>query len=448
MALLLVSSWVTFALAVHLAGLPAICYIAIRTQNPHIVQRVVLVLALGYLSCVHIYRQLYDYTSYTLDITAPLMVITQKVISLAYSIHDGSSRDELELTPLQRHQAVKKIPTVLEFFGFIFHFQALLVGPVIFYRDYIEFIYETGFKDGEKFSNFYHDSLNNTDQMILEPSPIPVVVKKIISSIICAILFISLLPVFPIQKVKDDDFLQSSTLYKIMYLIISTTIVRFKYYYAWLFADAVCNNSGLGFNGIDADGKPHWDKFSNIDIFKFELSTNLRESIEAWNKGTNRWLRMVVYERTSKYQTIMTFFLSALWHGFYPGYYLTFAGGALFTFSGRAIRQTLRPYFLGSKILKIIYKVLTFITTRIVMAYLTFSFVLLEFTPSIRVYLSMYLIPHLLGLTAIFLLPLLPIGKLKNTQYQLRNLSNDIKNEQNINNELKINNNGFTKEAK
>jgi len=35
------------------------------------------------------------------------MVITQKVTSLAFSIHDGLTRREEELTPMQRHQAVQ-----------------------------------------------------------------------------------------------------------------------------------------------------------------------------------------------------------------------------------------------------------------------------------------------------------------------------------------------------
>lgn len=54
--------------------------------------------------------------------------------------------------------------------------------------------------------------------------------------------------------------------------------------------------------------------------------------------GTNRWLRNIVYERVpKKYGTILTFSLSALWHGFYPGYYLTFASGALFVMAARIV---------------------------------------------------------------------------------------------------------------
>lgn len=48
-----------------------------------------MIAALFYMSCIHLHRQYNDYGSYTLDITGPLMIITQKVTSLAFSIHDG-----------------------------------------------------------------------------------------------------------------------------------------------------------------------------------------------------------------------------------------------------------------------------------------------------------------------------------------------------------------------
>lgn len=57
-----------------------------------------------------------------------------------------------------------------------------------------------------------------------------------------------------------------------LYLIVATTVCRFKYYHAWLLADAICNASGLGFNGYDAKGRARWDLISNVDILKFEVS--------------------------------------------------------------------------------------------------------------------------------------------------------------------------------
>lgn len=400
--------------AVHLAGLPILCYVVMRTQNPLRMQRVVLATALIYLSCVHYYRQMYNYGSYTLDITGPLMVITQKVTSLAYSVHDGLTRKDEDLTPMQRHQAVQKMPTTLEYFSYVFHFQALMAGPVIFYRDYIDFIHGRNPR-GAKSLTTDKNSVQYTE-IVIEPSPALAVVKKLVLSLLCAAMFVTLIPLHPIQRIKEDDFLDNtSALYKVWYLIVATMLVRFKYYHAWIFADAICNNSGMGFNGFNDKNEPQWDLISNVDVLEFETSLSFKESLVHWNKGTNRWLRSVAYERAGRYKLIATYALSAVWHGFYPGYYLTFTTGALFTLANRTIRTTIRPYFLGSKQLKFLYDTLTFIITRVIMAYITFTFVLLEFVPCVRVYLHLYLLPHILALAAIFLLPRLPKASAKKT---------------------------------
>lgn len=55
--------------------------------------------------------------------------------------------------------------------------------------------------------------------------------------------------------------------------MMATTVVRFKYYHAWLLADAICNNSGLGFNGYESDGNPKWDMITNINVISFEVSS-------------------------------------------------------------------------------------------------------------------------------------------------------------------------------
>lgn len=59
--------------------------------------------------------------------------------------------------------------------------------------------------------------------------------------------------------------------YQMLYLIAATSVVRFKYYHAWVLADAICNLSGLGFNGYTENGTPKWDLVSNVDILGFEV---------------------------------------------------------------------------------------------------------------------------------------------------------------------------------
>ncbi|XP_052898653.1 lysophospholipid acyltransferase 6 [Anopheles moucheti] len=390
--------------AIHIAGLPAVCYVVIRTQNPQIVQRLVMVVALFYLSCIHLHRQYYDYGSYSLDITGPLMIITQKVTSLAFSIHDGFTREMNDLTQSQQQHAIRKLPSPLEFFSYTLHFQGLMAGPLVFYKDYIDFI-EGCHIIKQTSANAKYDI---EKKIVHEPSPVKVVVKKVVASLVCALIFVKFATIYPIKTMKDDGFIESSGFfYTLWFMMMATTAVRFKYYFAWLMADAICNNSGLGFNGYDKrDGvTPRWDMLSNIQVMEFEFGTNFRNCINAWNTGTNRWLRMVVFERVPKrYGTVLTFSLSALWHGFYPGYYMTFATGALIVMAARIARKLFRPSFQRTGSSRLFYDILTCLVTRVFMGYATFPFVLLEFKASLRMYLNVFMCLHLVALTTVFIL--------------------------------------------
>lgn len=70
----------------------------------------------------------------------PLMVIVQKVTSLAFNIHDGVARKESELTKSQQYYAVTVLPTPLEYFSYVLQFPTIMAGPVLFYNDYMAFI--------------------------------------------------------------------------------------------------------------------------------------------------------------------------------------------------------------------------------------------------------------------------------------------------------------------
>lgn len=48
-------------------------------------------------------------------------------------------------------------------------------------------------------------------------------------------------------------------------------------------------------------------------------------------------LGRVCYERCTVNPTAATFLLSALWHGVYPGYYLTFLTGVVVTMAARSV---------------------------------------------------------------------------------------------------------------
>ncbi|XP_028027027.1 lysophospholipid acyltransferase 1 isoform X1 [Bombyx mandarina] len=388
--------------AIHMSVLPMLNYALFKTVPHHIMGNLTLAASMIYLSCLHLHRQIYHTADYTLDITGPLMVITQRVTSLAYSLQDSLTSQEINDNVVGHSSNVEyrieKIPSPLEYFAYTLAFQTLMCGPVVFYPDYINFIEGARIDKNEK----------NKDEP--EPSPRRAVVYKMAGSVGAALLYLSLAKKYPLTALEEltdptSEVSQSwSALYLLWYAYLSTLVVRCKYYHAWLLSEAICNNCGMGFNGFSTDGTPKWDKMSNIDVFGFEFAQNFRTAVASWNKNTNSWLRGVAYERGGKaWRTARVYALSAVWHGFHPGYYLTFFAGGLFTVVAKKVRSVARPMFLGSRSKKLFYDFLTFMTTRIAMTYATVPFVLLHLAPSLAFYGKFYYSLHFIALGALLL---------------------------------------------
>ncbi|XP_065332147.1 lysophospholipid acyltransferase 6 [Cloeon dipterum] len=393
--------------AIHIVAMPFICYIVMILQGPKSAHKVVLVISLVYLSLIHLYHQFIERNFFSVDVTGPMMVVTQKVTSLAYSLHDGDVEDKEKLKPMQVQHSIRKLPSPLEYFSFVLQFQTILAGPLVLYNDYHDYIHGAALEKCQLVANQANSSKSR--DVYVEPSPFKAVRNKVAGSILCAVLFVWLLPLFPIGRVKDPEFLTTKGVpAQILYLIVATSLVRLKYYHAWLLADAISNASGLGLR-VPSNPKeqPSWDLISNIDVVGFETGTSLRDSVSNWNKGTSTWLRLLVYERSTKMRTLQTYILSAVWHGFHPGYYLTFLSGALFTVAARSARRCLRHHFTASVHYKQMYDWTTFLATRVLMGYVTFPFVLLELRPCIRIYSHMYWWYHLLAVAAMVILPVL-----------------------------------------
>lgn len=133
----------------------------------------------------------------------------------------------------------------------------------------------------------------------------------------------------------------------------------------------------------------------------------MKHFLDNWNLSTTRWFRFIAYERLPSGKTLGVFLLSAFWHGFYPGYYLTFILGALAVYAGRGvihfflvinqfirlkkyifflkIRQNIRPLFINNN-LSHLYALITWLGTIWTINYAATSFLLLDFKSSIQFY--------------------------------------------------------------
>lgn len=394
---------------IHLVAQSVICLVLMRVLYPGVMEKSVLFFAMAYLCVCHLNRMMYDYGGYTLDITGPLMLNTQRLSSLAFNLRDGKERDETKLTSSMKRLLIREPPSLLESASYIFCFHGLMCGPFCFYKDYIAFIEGTNYSKHPQTTTVPPpNTVSNNDNHKLGPPPAPgmALIKKLLTAVVFGITTVSVIPRLPSTLLTGPEFQNHSFVYRNFLIALLTSVQRQKYYFAWKLGEAINVSSGLGFNGYSEKGVARWDLIDNADILKIEFATSIKQLLDNWNKSTTNWLRYVVYERWPS--TMAVFIFSAFWHGFYAGYYLTFLTAGMFLNTSRLLRRHIRPYFQSSARWAHFYDVLTFLVTKVTMPYIGFPFMILALQPSFEIYRHLYFWQHMVVFFLFLFLTLKP----------------------------------------
>lgn len=157
-------------------------------------------------------------------------------------------------------------------------------------------------------------------------------VRKATMGITWIFLYLKFSGWYNTESVLSDDFSKYGFLRRVWILQMLGFSTRLKYYGVWYLTEGACILSGIGYKGIDPKtGRVQWNRLQNVNPWGIETAQNTRAYLENWNMNTNNWLRNYVYLRiTPKGKkpgfraSLATFVTSAFWHGFYPGYYLSF----------------------------------------------------------------------------------------------------------------------------
>ncbi|CAD6194496.1 unnamed protein product [Caenorhabditis auriculariae] len=376
----------------HLVLNAVISYGIIVLTDPRRVHVNVFLFSMAYLMWIHGYRWLYQ-RGYCLDMTGSMMVAVGKVTLLAASVYDGKGReDKTGMTHGQIKDAVKEIPSFRDYFSYMFNFQSVLCGPMHNYSDYSKFLDNTHVKLAEG----------------KDADPTNVAIRK--AQVGLAFLAVSvLLGKYDVAILTTPAYLSLPLWRWCLWWVFNTFVARTGYYFAWIFADGICNMSGFGFSGYDKKtNSAKWDLTTNVRPMHVELGLNYKEMVDNWNILTVAWLRRVVYERVDhKYRTVAVYVASAVWHGFAAGYYYAFLTGALFTLSAAMVRRCVRRFFLADRTTKFAYDAVGFVACRIAISYVGYPFFITDFWPGLYTYRRLYFIPHLLAFAGYFVLPLI-----------------------------------------
>lgn len=398
---------------IHSVITTTVVYLMLTLLPRSIARYAVLTFAFAYVSIAHIYRMYVDYLGWSLDFTGPQMLLTLKFTFYAFDLND-MYRTEDDIAKMDKALAahVRKsrllyVPSALQYYSYMFWYGTFLAGPTLCPRQHFEFVDMTAFPDGKIPSGSYLQGF------LLMGYGFLMAVGTVVQG-----------AVLPPSWIFSPEYKASGMLFKMLYMWISSSLQRCTYYFAWLLSEGQCVISGMGFNGIDeaatakakaqngpsASAVYKWDRASNVRPLALETATSIKEVTENWNLGADRWLRYYIYLRLQKpwsaYSMYITYVASAFWHGFYPGYYVTFVTAAFTTEMFRGIFRKIRPRMMTSdgKNHNWAYAILSRMATTYLLSYTFVGFLLLSWERIYELYSMLLWHGHVLYLVAILAL--------------------------------------------
>lgn len=217
------------------------------------------------------------------------------------------------------------MPSLLETFSYIFYFPSAVVGPSFEFADFRNFINLEGpFKNIPKFL------------------AIKSAVIELFKSVINILIVLFFLKPFDGNYCITQEYANKPIWYKFLYFNVSFTIQKAKYYGGWKMAQSGIVLCGLGYNPVEksTDNKQiqlihKFDRVENVVIRDIEIPSNPKKRIQYWNRTVHLWLKYNLFLRLLNVErkpfknnrgiaSLITFMVSAFWHGFYPVYYVFF----------------------------------------------------------------------------------------------------------------------------
>lgn len=390
---------------IHSLVTTTVVYLMLTLLPRSIARHAVVTFALVYVSVSHIYRMYVDYLGWSLDFTGPQMLLTLKFTFYAFDLND-MYRTKEEIAKMDKALAshVEKsrllyVPSALQYYSYMFWYGTFLAGPTLCPRQHFEFVDMSVFPEKTVPGGSWLRGILTLGYGFLMATGV--------------LIQGSLLPV---SWLLTPEYAARSFVFKMLYLWISSSLQRCTYYFAWLLAEGQCIISGMGFNGIDAaatkkSGKTvyKWDRASNVRPLALETATSIKEVTENWNLGADRWLRYYIYLRLphpfSAWAMYITYVASAFWHGYYPGYYVTFVTAAFATEFFRGVFRKIRPHFmLADGQHNWTYAILSRCVTTYTLSYTFVGFLLLSWERIWHLYSVLYFHGHIFFFTCLFLL--------------------------------------------
>ena len=160
--------------------------------------------------------------------------------------------------------------------------------------------------------------------------------------VICFSLYVLGLMYVPVSAMIDQNYISQGFLHHAWYSYASIHLYKYRFYVGFVIMQIPVYAAGLAYD--PAKGGDQFKGIQTVEIYKNETAYHLRDKVGSWTMAVQEWLRKCVYERLpygKQKNQLITFMVSAFWHGFYPGLYISFflyflqvfLGGVIYKFS-------------------------------------------------------------------------------------------------------------------
>ncbi|GAB7347882.1 hypothetical protein MBLNU459_g5408t1 [Dothideomycetes sp. NU459] len=356
------------------------------------------VFLMGHMSVNHIHRQVENNPS-GVDITGAQMVLVMKLTAFCWNVYDGTLPEET-LNDYQKSRALKKLPSLLDYAGYVLFFPSLFAGPAFDYADYHRWIETSMFELPPGTDPTKAPATRKQRKIPRSGTP---AAWKAAYGLLWIVAFLQFSGWYNVEFLIGDKYKQYNILRRLWILHMFGFTARMKYYGVWSLTEGACILSGIGYKGLDpTTGKADWSRLQNVKPMAIELAQNSHAYLGNWNINTNMWLRNYMYLRVTPKgkkpgfrASLATFVTSAFWHGFYPGYYMSFILASFIQNVAKNSRRLLRPFFMtpdGNKpnANKRYYDIFSWLVTQLAFSYTVAPFVLLTFSSSMLVWARVY----------------------------------------------------------
>ena len=283
-----------------------------------------LIASMAHLSILNIIRMIVDFGGWSIDdISTIYMVEVAKFSSFGFSYADGEKDPKDMVNAHHKSTRIVEFPSIVEYASYIFFYPTTIIGPFIEFKDFINFIDQ---------KDCYAELKYNMAFIISQG------IQKLSISIFFIVIFALFGDKYPMSAVGTAEFRKNYPKWwmRILYLYICGPIGRSKYYIAWALTYSSLIFSGMAFGKTVIKDRefPNVEKGSYGSIIYNEFGEDPKLKMVYWNHSIHIWLKYNVFTRVLgskgrfKNNKVMASFIthifSAVWHGFYPSYIISF----------------------------------------------------------------------------------------------------------------------------